>query len=54
MLIIMLTNSAEWGDGGYSYLPHDYLTNGLAEDWWVLATHFFSDVKKAPLFPQEK
>lgn len=25
-----------WGDGGYGWLPYDYVTNGLAEDWWSL------------------
>ena len=23
-----------WGDGGYGWLPYDYVRNGLAEDWW--------------------
>ena len=25
---------AEWGDGGYGWLPYDYVKSGLAEDWW--------------------
>ncbi len=28
---------ADWGDNGYGYLPYEYLLQGLAEDWWVLA-----------------
>ena len=24
----------EWGDGGYGWLPYDYVKKGLAEDWW--------------------
>ena len=23
-----------WGDGGYGWLPYDYVKKGLAEDWW--------------------
>ena len=25
-----------WGDGGYGWLPYDYVLKGLAEDWWTL------------------
>ena len=25
-----------WGDKGYGWLPYDYVTAGLAEDWWTL------------------
>lgn len=25
-----------WGDAGYGWLPYEYLSNGLAEDWWTL------------------
>jgi len=25
-----------WGDGGYGWLPYDYVMNGLAEDWWSI------------------
>lgn len=25
-----------WGDAGYGWLPYDYVTRGLAEDWWSL------------------
>jgi len=27
---------AAWGDDGYGYLPYDYLTEGLAVDWWTI------------------
>jgi C1A family cysteine protease len=25
-----------WGQSGYGWLPYDYVTKGLAVDWWVL------------------
>jgi len=25
-----------WGEGGYGWLPYDYVLGELAEDWWVL------------------
>lgn len=28
-----------WGDRGYGWLPYDYVTTGLAEDWWTLITN---------------
>jgi C1A family cysteine protease len=27
-----------WGDRGYGWLPYNYVTEGLAEDWWTLIT----------------
>lgn len=27
-----------WGDHGYGWLPYDYVTAGIAEDWWTLIT----------------
>jgi len=26
----------DWGDGGYGWIPYDYVTTGLAQDWWTL------------------
>jgi C1A family cysteine protease len=26
----------EWGQGGYGWLPYDYVSAGLAQDWWTL------------------
>ena len=25
-----------WGEDGYGWLPYDYVTRGLAIDWWSL------------------
>ena len=35
-LIIRNSWGVEWGDGGYGFMPYNYVTEGLAEDWWTL------------------
>jgi len=32
-----------WGDGGYGWLPYDYVLKGLAEDWWSLLKNEWID-----------
>ena len=27
---------AEWGEGGFGWIPYDYIRAGLAVDWWTL------------------
>jgi C1A family cysteine protease len=32
-----------WGANGYGWLPYDYVTTGLAIDWWTLLKHEWID-----------
>lgn len=27
-----------WGEQGYGWLPYDYVTKGIAEDWWAMTS----------------
>ena len=35
---------AEWGDGGYGWLPYDYVRAGLTSDWWCLVRADYLDL----------
>lgn len=34
---------ASWGDGGYGWLPYEYVLKGLAVDWWTLMKNEWVD-----------
>lgn len=43
---LLLRNSwgTKWGDGGYGWLPYEYVLKGLAVDWWVLISQGMLDL----------
>lgn len=36
----------EWGEEGYGWLPYEYVTQGLADDWWVLLKNEWVDTRQ--------
>lgn len=34
-LLIRISRGTEWSNEGYGYLPYDFVSGGLAEDWWT-------------------
>lgn len=35
-----------WGQGGYGWLPYDYILQGMAEDWWAILKKEYIDTNQ--------